>query len=56
MNKKIQTQSPHVGLSFDKFLKYEGIFEEVQAKARGRAFAESVAERVNTINLLKIST
>ena len=33
--------NPHNGGSFDDFLKGEGIFDEVHAKAQGRALAEA---------------
>jgi hypothetical protein len=33
-------KNPHIGSSFDDFLKCESLFNEVHAKARERAFAE----------------
>ena len=35
-------RNPHVGSSFDDFLKDEGMFEEVQAKALTRTLAEQI--------------
>jgi len=36
--------NPHTGSRFDTFLKAEGIYDEVQARALRRALAEHVAE------------
>ena len=36
--------NPHSGTGFDDFLKEEGIFEEVQAKALKRALSEQLEE------------
>jgi antitoxin HicB len=33
MNKQTKAKNPHIGSSFDDFLKEEGIFEELQAQA-----------------------
>jgi hypothetical protein len=35
--------NPHTGSSFDDFLKADGLYEEVHAKARERAIEESAA-------------
>ena len=52
---KIATRrNPHMGSSFDDFLKEEGIFEEVQAKALKRALAEQLEESMQAANLTKM--
>jgi len=52
---KIATRrNPHRGTSFDDFLKEEGIFEEVQAKALKRALAEQLEESMQAANLTKM--
>ena len=43
----------HTGSKFDDFLKEEGIFEEVQAKALKRALAEQLEESMQAANLTK---
>ena len=40
MAKAAKRRNPHMGSSFDDFLKEEGIFEEVQAEALKRALAD----------------
>jgi antitoxin HicB len=37
-------RNPHIGSNFDDFLKEEGIFDKVQAKALKRALAEQIQE------------
>lgn len=44
----------HRGCSFDQFLKDDGIFEEVQAKALKRALAEQLDDAMQAINLSKV--
>ena len=44
----------HTGSRFDDFLKEEGIFEEVQAKALKRALAEQLEESMQAAKLTKI--
>ena len=44
----------HRGSSFDDFLKEDGIFEEVQAKALKRALAEQLDDAMQAINLSKV--
>lgn len=39
--------NPQAGTSFDDFMKKEGIFDEVQAKAQKRALAEQVADGIS---------
>lgn len=47
-------RNPHTGSSFDDFLKDEGIFEEVQAKALKRALAEQLEEGMQAAKLTKL--
>ena len=44
----------HTGSRFDDFLKDEGIYEEVQAKAIKRALAEQLEESMHTAKLSKL--
>jgi predicted XRE-type DNA-binding protein len=46
--------NPHTGSRFDDFLKEEGIFDEVQAKALKRALAEQLEESMHDANLSKL--
>ena len=43
----------HTGSRLDDFLKEDGIFEEVQAKALKRALAEQLEESMQAANLTK---
>lgn len=45
--------NPRTGSSFDDFLKQEGVFEEIQAKALKRALAEQLEEGMHAANLTK---
>lgn len=47
-------QNLHRGSSFDDFLKEDGIFEEVQAKALKRALSEQLDDAMQAINLSKV--
>jgi len=47
-------QNQHRGGNFDDFLKEEGIFEDVQAKALKRALAEQLDDAMQAINLSKV--
>ena len=47
-------RNPHVGSNFDDFLKGEGVFEEVQAKALKRALAEQIEESMQAANISKV--
>ena len=47
-------QNQHRGSSFDDFLKKDGIFEEVQAKALKRALSEQLDDAMQAINLSKV--
>ncbi len=51
--KKIKTNQ-HTGSSFDDFLKDEGIFEEVQAKALKRALVEQLNDAMQSGKLSKV--
>jgi antitoxin HicB len=44
----------HRGSSFDDFLKEDGIFDEVQAKALKRALSEQLDDAMQAINLSKV--
>jgi predicted XRE-type DNA-binding protein len=46
--------NPHTGSRFDDFLKDEGIFDEVQAKALKRALAEQLEESMQDAKLSKL--
>ena len=48
-------RNPHSGSSFDTFLKDEGIFDEVHAKALKRALAEQIEESMATAKLTKVA-
>ena len=52
---KVTNMNPHAGSSFDEFLKEDGIFEEVQARALKRALAEQLADAMQSGNLNKVS-
>jgi len=47
--------NPHAGSSFDDFLKEDGIFEEVQARALKRALSEQLDEAMQTGKLSKVT-
>jgi antitoxin HicB len=49
----MQKRNPHLGSSFDDFLKHERIFEEVQARALERALAESIEDEMNAVHMPK---
>ena len=46
--------NPHIGSNFDDFLKEEGMFESVQAKALKRALSEQIEESMQAANLSKV--
>lgn len=48
--------NPHSGSCFDAFLKEEGIYDGVQARALKRALAEHVAESKRHRSFLDIAT
>jgi len=45
--------NPHSGSHFDDFLKREGIYDEVQARALTRALAEQIEESMKAASLTK---
>lgn len=47
--------NPHRGSSFDDFLKDEGIFDEVQARALKRALSEQLAEAMQADQITKVN-
>lgn len=47
--------NPHSGSDFDDFLKDEGIFEEVQAKALKRVVAEQIEDGMEAAKLTKMA-
>ncbi|HEV8553103.1 MAG TPA: XRE family transcriptional regulator [Casimicrobiaceae bacterium] len=47
-------RNPHTGSRFDDFLKDEGIFEEVQARALKRALAEQLEDSMQSAKLTKL--
>jgi integrase-like protein len=50
----VAKRNPRTGSRFDDFLKKEGIFEEVQAKALKRALAEQLQESMQAAKLTKL--
>jgi hypothetical protein len=47
--------NPQAGSSFDDFLKEDGIYEEVQARALKRALAEQLDDAMQSSKLSKVS-
>ena len=47
-------RNPHEGSNFDDFLKNEGMFEEVQARALKRALSEQIEESMKAANISKV--
>ena len=47
--------NPHTGSSFDDFLKEDGIYEEVQARALKRALAEQLDDAMQSSKLSKVN-
>ena len=47
--------NPHTGSDFDDFLKEEGVYEEVQAKALKRVLAEQIEGSMQTAKLTKLA-
>lgn len=47
--------NPHTGSSFDDFLKADGIYEEVHAKALKRALAEQIEDSMASAKLTKVA-
>lgn len=48
-------RSPHTGSGFDDFLKDEGVYEEIQAKALKRVLAEQLEDGMQATQLTKVS-
>lgn len=48
-------RNPRTGSSFDEFLKQEGVYEEVVAKALKRALAEQLEEGMQSAKLTKVA-
>ncbi len=46
-------KNPHVGSSFDDFLKEEGIYEEVSALAMKRVLVREIEEEMQALGLSK---
>ncbi len=46
-------RNPHEGSRFDDFLREDGLYEEVQAKALKRALAEQLQDSMDSANLSK---
>ncbi len=51
---KTTEQNPHTGSSFDDFLKADGIYEEVQARALKRALAEQLMDAMQSNKISKV--
>ena len=54
MTKPRKGKNPHLGESFDSFLKEEGIYERVQTTAIKRVLAMQLEEAMKEQNLTKI--
>ena len=52
---KLTKSNPHTGSSFDDFLKEDGVFEEVQARALKRALAEQLDDAMQSGKLSKVN-
>ncbi len=52
---KTTKPNPHMGSSFDDFLKEDGIYEEVQARALKRALAEQLGDAMQSGKISKVS-
>jgi antitoxin HicB len=51
----MQKKNPHLGSSFDDFLKGEGIFDEVQSKALERVLTELADESIGVASVSMLS-
>jgi antitoxin HicB len=54
MSKPRKTKNPHIGSSFDAFLKEEGIYEDVQTTAIKRVLASQLEEAMKKRKLTKV--
>ena len=52
---KVAKVKPHAGSGFDDFLKDDGIYEVVQARALKRALAEQLDEAMQSGNFSKVT-
>ena len=52
---KVTKVNPRSGSSFDDFLKEDGIFEEVQARALKRALSEQLDDAMQSSKLSKVT-
>jgi len=48
-------RNPHTGSDFDDFLKDEGVYEEIQAKALKRVLTEQLEDGMQAAKLTKVS-
>jgi antitoxin HicB len=55
MAKTEKRSNPYLGSNFDDFLKDEGIFDEVHAKALKRALAEQLEDSMISAKLTKVA-
>jgi antitoxin HicB len=55
MAKTEKRSNPHTGSNFDDFLKADGIYEEVHAKALKRALAEQLEDSMASAKLTKVA-
>jgi antitoxin HicB len=54
MSKSRKTKNPHLGDTFDSFLKEEGIYEDVQTTAIKRVLASQLEEAMKARRLNKV--
>lgn len=54
MSKTRKPKNPHVGSSFDDFLKEEGIYEDVQTTAIKRVLASQLEQAMRARKLTKV--
>jgi antitoxin HicB len=54
MSKARKTKNPHIGSSFDDFLKEDGIFEDVQTTAIKRVLASQLERAMKSRKLTKL--
>jgi len=52
---KVSKVNPHSGTNFDDFLKEDGIYEDVQARALKRALAEQLDDAMQSGKLNKVT-
>jgi antitoxin HicB len=54
MSKARKTKNPHIGGSFDDFLKEEGLYEDVQTTAIKRVLASQLEQAMKSRKLTKL--